>query len=266
MPSISSGLVATACASSDDGEEAAEREDQRQRVLAGAKQERAAEAEQRQADDLQHAGHDQLPGRHHRRGAPHPLLAVDERRRQHRAAGHRGRQRIAGIERGLGTPLPHLDARPTAAACAGSGRSCASTPSRRRPRPAPTTSSPSTGSSTPWRADPTPAPTRRPARSPRRAMITQRSHQYLPRAGRSWPAGRAPAAVASSDASYRVTAPYAGKPLRGARNRRSRRCRRTARGRYATGMSAGPSAGSVRRRRRSRRSSARPPPGRGDCC
>ncbi len=92
-------------------DEAAERKDKGQRVFRCAEQECAAQAQQGQADCLQHASHDQLPGRDDRRCAPLPLLAVDERGREHRAAGHGGGQRVTGVEGGLRPPLFHLNAR-----------------------------------------------------------------------------------------------------------------------------------------------------------
>ena len=91
-------------------DEAAERKDKGQRVFGRAEQERATQTQQGEADDLQHTRHHQLPGRHHRRCSPEPLLAVDERGREHRAAGHGGRQRVARVEGGLRPPLVHLDA------------------------------------------------------------------------------------------------------------------------------------------------------------
>ena len=164
MPSISSGLVATACASSTSARKPAEREDQRQRVLARAEQERPAEAEQRQADDLQYTGHHQLPGRHHRGGAPDPLLAVDERRRQHRTARHRGGQRVSGVERRLGPPLPHVDSGGAQQGALDLGeavhRGHRRDDSGQHPPPVRRVA----GSSTLWRADRGPAPARRPAR------------------------------------------------------------------------------------------------------
>ncbi len=145
-----------------------------------------SEAEQRQADGLQHTRHHQLPRRDHGRRAPQSLLSIHERGGEHRTAGHRRRQRVARVERGLRTPLPDVGRPPTSAACAGSERSCASTPAPRTRRPAPTTRSRTTGFATPWRAGPTPARPRRSSTRRRRRSAAQRTHQYLPRGRHSW--------------------------------------------------------------------------------
>lgn len=92
-------------------DESAEGEQQRKRIVLGTQQKCATQTKQRQSHHLQCTGHHQLPRGHHRRGAPLALLAVDERGRQHRAAGQRGAQRIAGVKHRLRTPLADGDSR-----------------------------------------------------------------------------------------------------------------------------------------------------------
>ena len=111
MPSIRSGRDATACASSSRAMKPPSVKIRDSGFLDAPSRNAPPRPEQGETDHLQHTRHHQLPGRHHRRGAPDPLLAVDERGREHRAAGHGGRQRVARVEGGLRPPLMHLDAR-----------------------------------------------------------------------------------------------------------------------------------------------------------
>ena len=93
--------------------EAADGEQQRERIVLGAQQECATEAQQGQSHHLERAGHHQLPGGHHRGGTPESLLAVDEGRREYRSARHRRAQCVAGVERRFRPPLLHRDSRGT---------------------------------------------------------------------------------------------------------------------------------------------------------
>ena len=212
MPSIRSGRDATACASSSRATKPPSVKIRDSGFLLAPSRNAPPRPKQREADHLQHARHHQLPGRHHRRRAPDPLLAVDERGRQHRAAGHRGGQRVAGVEGRLRPPLLDLARPPTSAACAESGRSCASTPAPRPPRPAPTTTWRRRGCERPWPADPTPASTSTASTTTAMPMITHRSHQYLPRVVPSWL--RASFTGASWDTPYRVAVEVSDRPLR----------------------------------------------------
>ena len=121
----------------------------------------------------------------------HALLAVDERRRQHRPAGQRGAQRVARVERGLRSAIDARVRPPSAAVCAGCRRRSAS-----RPSPQPTAASThhqfaeyrlrhALASWSRTNVSSTASTTTA------TAMIAHRSHQYLPRAGPVLTAGLA---------------------------------------------------------------------------
>ena len=113
MPSICCGLDATDWRQQQQDHEPAEGEDQRQRVLAGAQQERAAQAEQRQPDHLQHAR--TSPTATTPPPAKRPTAAAGDRRTSPRAPDRpaASSQCVAGVERGLRAPLLDRARRPT---------------------------------------------------------------------------------------------------------------------------------------------------------